>query len=418
MKLLVSILGLVAVLATETTAEKETDSNIRYLKKSTTSTNTKKALCVVGCTPYVNPDDPTSGILKWDALVAEMAQNCAVVVHVGDTKASAAPCNKNLMTGPLKTMATAARKYGSIALYAVGDNEMVDCHRDGSKVPPRVTDFYKASNARAFIVSDMNMNSGFDLSGKVKVQSHVLAGTIPGTTAPYSCDFDKYVEVDNYAVVTLEVPGSFWYLADQSAKTYINQDSVDPLAGRLSMYLNAKDCALDWITQSALKASTKGLKAVYFTLQAHFWGYDGEGAVIGPYLGGVNGVGTYYNSTNLASITEKLTGKGISEPYQPLYDHLTRVALQYPKIMFYVVNADNHLWTQVRMNSVINNSGNTTLSHHNLMILQVEGDSRALTMYAKFSVDGSKFQPVNVDQMWSKSAYDQSPVGHNYYKYA
>ena len=54
-------------------------------------------LCVVGCTPYVNPDDETSGILKWEKLVEEMAESCAIMVHVGDTKAGAAPCNENIM---------------------------------------------------------------------------------------------------------------------------------------------------------------------------------------------------------------------------------------------------------------------------------------------------------------------------------
>lgn len=54
-------------------------------------------LCVVGCTPYVNPDDETSGILKWEKLVEEMAESCDIMVHVGDTKAGAAPCNENIM---------------------------------------------------------------------------------------------------------------------------------------------------------------------------------------------------------------------------------------------------------------------------------------------------------------------------------
>lgn len=57
----------------------------------------KNGLCVVGCTPYVNPDDETAGILKWKALVEDMAESCDIMVHVGDTKAGAAVCNEDLM---------------------------------------------------------------------------------------------------------------------------------------------------------------------------------------------------------------------------------------------------------------------------------------------------------------------------------
>jgi hypothetical protein len=379
--------------------------------------STKKGVCVIGCTPYVNPADPAGGILKYQALVDDMAQNCEVMVHVGDTKAGAAVCNKDLMTGPLKTMAAAAAKYGSIALYAPGDNELNDCHRDGSIVPPRPADFYKASDARAFLITDMNINSGKDLTGAYNVAQHTMAGTIPGTSSPYSCDFDKYVESDTYAVATLEVMGSYWYLADQSARTYVNQNTVDPLAGRLSMYLNAKDCALDWISQSAAKASAKGLKAVFFTMQAAFWGRSIFGDVNGPLLGG-SFIGDYYNATNLASKTKELTGTAISEPFKPLYDQLTKTAFAYPNMMFYVVNADSHFWDEIRMSSSLNNNGTTTFTHQNLMILQAEGDSRGLSMYAQLTVDPSKFQPVDAEQIWSKAAFDQVPVGHNYYRFS
>jgi len=57
----------------------------------------QNGVCVVGCTPYVNPENEGAGILKWLKLVEEMAENCDIMVHVGDTKAGAAVCNKNLM---------------------------------------------------------------------------------------------------------------------------------------------------------------------------------------------------------------------------------------------------------------------------------------------------------------------------------
>ena len=59
--------------------------------------NQLEGLCIVGCTPYVNPDDLSKGILKWKQLVDDMAESCEIMVHVGDTKAGAAVCNKDLM---------------------------------------------------------------------------------------------------------------------------------------------------------------------------------------------------------------------------------------------------------------------------------------------------------------------------------
>ncbi len=75
-------------------------------KKAKKMKKSKKlsGLCVVGCTPYVNPDDETAGILKWKALVEEMAESCDIMVHVGDTKAGAAPCNEEIMVSLLSLL--------------------------------------------------------------------------------------------------------------------------------------------------------------------------------------------------------------------------------------------------------------------------------------------------------------------------
>lgn len=180
------------------------------------------------------------------------------------------------------------------------------------------------------------------------------------------------------------------------------------------MYLNAKDCALDWIETSAAKASAAGLRSVVFLFHAHYWATNRWGYV-DSHLSS-DGIGEYYNKTNLARMTEELTGEAIEEPFQPLYDALTNVAARYPDIMFYVSQADSHVWTDIRQNSGATNIGDETLSHHNLMILQVEGDSRALTMYAKFTFD-DEFQPVTINQEWSHDAYELPPYGHNFYKY-
>ena len=183
------------------------------------------------------------------------------------------------------------------------------------------------------------------------------------------------------------------------------------------MYLNAKDCALEWITHGAQTATALGKKALLIGFQAHFWSIDAYGTVSSYMPGAADGIGEYYNATNLAAITKNLTGVAITEAYQPLYAHLTATALAYPNLLINTVNSDSHTWTDVRGNSGATNTGSTINSNHNWMIHQIEGDSRALTMYTKFSVDANAFEPVQVNQVWSKKAYDTIPVGHTYYKY-
>jgi hypothetical protein len=119
-----------ALIATCVSAQEE-----RELHKIGKKLRSKKnAVCVIGCTPYVNPADPNKGINKFKALVDDMTDNCDVIVHNGDTKAGSAPCTKSLMTEPLHIIADAAKAKGVAFIYAIGDNENNDCHRDGSKV--------------------------------------------------------------------------------------------------------------------------------------------------------------------------------------------------------------------------------------------------------------------------------------------
>jgi len=381
----------------------------------------KNAVCFLGCTPYVNPTDPLKGINKYIALVDDMADNCDLIMHIGDTKAGSAACMKGLMTDPLHILVDAAKAKGVAVMYGIGDNEMNDCHRDGSKSVPRYADFYKAEDARRFVLDDMGMNLTVnfdrDVTGVFAAEGHKKNGTIPGTSKPYSCDFDKLMVTEDAVVISLEIPGSNWFLADQTKSGYPNQNTVDPLADRLSMYLNAKDCALEWISYAAKKATAMGKKAVFIGFQAHFWSIDAYGGVYGPMPGASDGIGEYYNATNLAAITLALTGTAISEAFKPLYDHVAATAKAFPNLLIYTVNSDSHTWTEVRANSGLNNAGTTINYNHNWMIHQIEGDSRGLTMYTKISVDASAFEPVQVNQVWSKKAFDTIPVGHTYYKY-
>jgi hypothetical protein len=162
-------------------------------------------LCVIGCTPYVDPFRARS-MDKYHALVDEMARTCDIIVHVGDTKAGQAPCNQTHMTQAVHMLTDLAKQHQTLVLYALGDNEVNDCHRHQSAPLERrqPSEFVRAIDARQFLVQDFKINSGKDLTGRYNVQQHVKSG--------YNCDFDKYVEFDDYAVATLEVIGSHWYL--------------------------------------------------------------------------------------------------------------------------------------------------------------------------------------------------------------
>ena len=63
-----------------------------------------KGLCVIGCTPYVDFRKNDSGIRKYRRLVEEMAQECDVLVHVGDTKAGSMPCDRSVLTKSIHIM--------------------------------------------------------------------------------------------------------------------------------------------------------------------------------------------------------------------------------------------------------------------------------------------------------------------------
>lgn len=264
-------------------------------------------VCVLGCTPYVK--FTTQGLAKYRKLVSDMVQDCDIIVHIGDTKSGRMPCNETLMTESLHILMDAARTEGTMVLYAAGDNEINDCHR----FAPEAADFYRAADARQYLIDHLQLKLPTDLTGQHGVENHKMEGVIPGTTIPYSCEFDKYVATDQYAVATLEVLGSYNYLGDERHKHPL-QDMVDPLRDRLELYLNANACALDWIEQSVNKAVAEGKKAVFFMLHAKFHTSNGAHPL------GNRGVGDYYAAAKLGDVTEKLTGVRITNPYQPLFD--------------------------------------------------------------------------------------------------
>ena len=173
----------------------------------------------MGCTPYVDLFDPNNGINKYKALANELAETCDIVVHIGDTKpGKTMGCNETTMTRAVHILVDQG---ASIVLYAPGDNELNDCHRlqsapVGNRYPSEIV---KASEARQFLIDDLNLTSGYDITGTTQIESHEFDFINPATCdssgsncSRYSCDFDKYIEMDNYSIATLEVIGGHWYL--------------------------------------------------------------------------------------------------------------------------------------------------------------------------------------------------------------
>ncbi|GKY90930.1 hypothetical protein MPSEU_000065800 [Mayamaea pseudoterrestris] len=391
---------------------------------ASSSTKGRQGLCVIGCTPYVELTRTDTGVSKYMAMVEEMAQTCDIVIHVGDTKPSGMACNRSNMVKSVQWMRNAAKRHGAIALYTPGDNELNDCHRSASAGGPYVqpADFYKAADARAFLVDALQLGANEvrkrrskDLTLQYLVDTHFnykKGETVPGTNYTYSCDFDKYVELDHYAVVTLEVPGSLWYLADETRNGYTLQDDVDPLMDRFGMYLNAMECAMDWIEVSALKASDSGKRAIFFTFQGIFYSNYGMDPISQP-------SGGFYSETKFKQYMKTIAGRtDIDSAYDPLFDKLTEVALKYPNLQFTVVHADGHRYQTLRMNSDLNNRGGSrTVSNQNLRVHMVEGGAKALTMWTRFTVDPTAFQPMTLKEEWSESAFNVAPYGHSWIPY-
>jgi len=317
------------------TEEYETDDSDqqteRLLLRDTSSLG-RKGLCVIGCTPYVDLSTEANGLAKYRAMVKEMARKCDVIVHIGDTKPGSMPCMRRTMTLSVRILRSVAKRYGKVALYAPGDNEINDCHRHLSKLRANETaveaDIYAATDARSFLISNLKLANPTDLTQQFEVENHDTGDlAIPGTTQPYNCRFNKYIELDHYAVATTEVVGSHWYLDDEREDGYPYQDS---LRDRLFLYLNAKDCALEWIETSAAKASANGKRALFILFHAKFHDEFGN-----KHLGN-NGIGDFFNTFNLKAYTREFGGEEIAFPYQPLFDKLTEVARRYVSFPFFV----------------------------------------------------------------------------------
>jgi hypothetical protein len=54
----------------------------------------------------------------------------------------------------------------------------------------------------------MDANPEKDVTGVFAVEAHYKNGTVPGTSKPYSCDFDKLIMTKDAVIATIEMPGS------------------------------------------------------------------------------------------------------------------------------------------------------------------------------------------------------------------
>ena len=268
---------------------------------------------MTGCAPY-------SPVQDWIPTLQNMAESCELMVHVGDTIAGSAVCNATTMAPPLD----AFKSQGIPALYTLGDNENNDCHRRASQGIP--AEIYKATDARRWHVENYGIGGGKDLTGMLDVDAQSDA-----------CPFNQYVEKCDAAVVTLEVPGTQWYLGDERAK-YADQDTVDPLDDRVVLYTTTRDCALAWLDSSVEKAKAAGLHAMLIFYHASFW--ESSAAQLGSKddFGSTLYGGSVYDSPEANSAT------GGENPYNALKEKLLQIAADNPDITFYTGHADHHYW--------------------------------------------------------------------------
>ena len=132
---------------------------------------------------------------------------------------------------------------------------------------------------------------------------------------------------------------SFFYRSDErfdaAPKDYPFQDDVDPLSSRFSLYVNAKDCALEWIEEAARRAPEAGKSALFFMFHATFYQKNGVMLITS------GAIGNYYNANNLTRMTRQI-GNEVKSPNAPLFEALSKVAFEYKDLLFEVVHSDAH----------------------------------------------------------------------------
>jgi len=69
-----------------------------------------QSICVFGCSPYVDISRIDTGLRKYRKLTEDMASECDIIVHLGDTKPASMPCNSTTVTLSLRIAIDEAKK--------------------------------------------------------------------------------------------------------------------------------------------------------------------------------------------------------------------------------------------------------------------------------------------------------------------
>lgn len=193
-----------------------------------------------GDMPYSIPND----YARFDRLIAAVNQlKPAFSVHVGDIKSGSSACTDEALQKVYDQFQT----FDQPLVYAIGDNEWTDCHRN------RETPF----NPRERLAKLRQMffaNPGQSL-GRAPMAVESEARTLPA--------FSTYVENARFTkndvlFVTLNIPGS-----------NNGFETTDPQAA--AEYFERNRANLAWLTDSFQKAKEANARAVVLIFQAYLW---------------------------------------------------------------------------------------------------------------------------------------------------
>jgi hypothetical protein len=208
----------------------------------------------LGDMPYDIPAD----YAKFDRLIAAInALAPAFSIHVGDIKNGGGPCTDDVF----QKVYDQFQSFAQPLVYAIGDNEWTDCHRNkaGPSDPrERLTKLRKMFFARP----DQSL-------GRAPLAVESQAQAMPAHAS--------YVENARFAkndvlFVTLDIPGSnngFETLDPQAATEFFDRNRAN----------------LAWLADSFRKAKETNAKAVVLAFQANLWDIRDANNTIPPASG-------------------------------------------------------------------------------------------------------------------------------------
>jgi hypothetical protein len=198
----------------------------------------------LGDMPYTVPGDDT----RFDRLIGAINRlKPAFSIHVGDIKGGGGPCTDAAFANVLAQFET----FEQPLIYAIGDNEWVDCHRHALRPhdPPEIVlPLNRLAKLRALFFAAPGQSLG---KTRMPVESQ-------GQVMPA---YERFVEnqrfVKNGVVfATLHIPGS-------------NNGFETLSLGAATEFFERNRANLAWIASSFRKAQESGASAVVFAFQAN-----------------------------------------------------------------------------------------------------------------------------------------------------